>query len=136
MLQQVTTRAEHSDGQWTRFKFDPSNDTDDRDTALDAAELKGHTTVASKADTSHEAAIFGLPDNHKERERRPGHKAAQSVELDSDSDADDPPQVVELPDEAESLSATLVTDEKGKPKPAWREKLALMQAKRATEQKT
>lgn len=56
MLQQVTTRAEHSDEQWTRFKFDPTQD-DDHSAPFSAHDLQGHDPAAGKADVSHEVLI-------------------------------------------------------------------------------
>lgn len=92
MLQQVTTPAEHSDGQWTRFKFDP-HANDDRDVELDVAELKGHKFSANNADAQHEAAIFGLTDNRSRHMHHSAEKEVSTAASLSSSDGDDPPQV-------------------------------------------
>lgn len=47
-------QAEHSDGQWTRFKFNSNHDADEGDMKLDTAELKGYSNAAGTVGTSHE----------------------------------------------------------------------------------
>lgn len=128
MLQQVTTRAEHSDEQWTRFKFDPTQD-DDHSAPFSAHDLQGHDPVAGKADVSHEAAMFGLPDSRSTPKRQTTAKTTATAY--SESDSDDPPQIVPLDEAEANIADTNANVEDAVRKPTWRDKLALKKAHQA-----
>jgi len=131
LLSQATKRAEDTgDGQWTRFKADPIGADESRDVALDPSELKGHTGI-SKADTSHEAAIFGLPAGSKtQRARTTRSTVAARSESDNDEDG---PQIVELSESVQEATMQPSMAGSGAPKLSWREKAAMMKAKREAE---